>query len=291
MAIGPGLTEKIREVFDSLVACPSNDADLVRAEVSKMKADLLVVKDHDKELVKILDVLDYVIMNFEAKSSKESELTSYRKTACVLDILFRSTPLQLIDGEHSSEATKDARNVNMRAVDDDGEKKDLIGRKIDLIIKGSGVEMSSLEWKKPATTAKVIEQQRIKNIRTNSVMLHNLSKLVHHDNLFLLGMDWVGFIGVMFALIQVSDVHCVNIVGELVLPQTMNILEKFKDTLDLLYLFKQHNLNLLDVVTPFLERKAIENQLKMMTGSYKKPPVRHAPTTFFTPKKKRERNN
>lgn len=62
-----------------------------------MKADLLVVKDHDKELVKMLDVLDYVIMNFEAKSSKESELTCYRKTACVLDILFRSTPLRLIE--------------------------------------------------------------------------------------------------------------------------------------------------------------------------------------------------
>ncbi|KAL7318415.1 hypothetical protein PS15m_001665 [Mucor circinelloides] len=62
----------------------------------------------------------------------------------VTDILFRSTPLRLIDGEHSSEATKDARNVNMRAVDDD-EKKGLIGRKIDLIIKGSLVEMCSSE--------------------------------------------------------------------------------------------------------------------------------------------------
>jgi hypothetical protein len=96
-------------------------------------------------------------------------------------------------GEHSSEATKDARNVNMRAVDDDDdEKKDLIGRKIDLIIKGSDIEISSSEWKKPTTTAKIIEQQRIKNIRTNSAMLHKLSKLVGHDNLFLLGMDWVG---------------------------------------------------------------------------------------------------
>lgn len=87
-------------------------------------------------------------------------------------------------GEHSSEATKGARNVNTRATDDD-EKKDLIGRRIDSIIKGSGVKMSSSEWKKPATTAKVIEQQRIKNIRTNNAILHNLPKLVHHDNLFL----------------------------------------------------------------------------------------------------------
>lgn len=80
----------------------------------------------------------------------------------------------------------------MRAADDDDEKNDLIGRKTDLIIKGSGVEMSSSEWKKPATTARTIEQQRIKNIRTNSAMLHNFTKLVPHDDLFLLGMDWVG---------------------------------------------------------------------------------------------------
>jgi hypothetical protein len=62
-----------------------------------MKADLLVVKDHDKELVKMLDVLDYLTINFEAKSSKESELTCYRKTAYILDVLFRSTPLKLIE--------------------------------------------------------------------------------------------------------------------------------------------------------------------------------------------------
>lgn len=96
-------------------------------------------------------------------------------------------------GEHSYEATKVARNINMKAVDDDDdEKKDLIGRKIDLIIKGSGLEMCSSEWKKTITTASIIEQQRIKNIRTNSAMLHKLYKLIDHDDLFLLGMDWVG---------------------------------------------------------------------------------------------------
>lgn len=88
---------------------------------------------------------------------------------------------------------------------------------------------------------------------------------------------------------QVSNAHCVNIAGEIILPQTMNTLERFKDTLNLLYLFKQHNLNLLDVVTPSIERKAIEDQLKMLSNSYKEPPVRHAPKTFFTPRRKREK--
>ncbi|KAI8887764.1 hypothetical protein K501DRAFT_174787, partial [Backusella circina FSU 941] len=100
-----------------------------------------------------------------------------------------------------------------------------------------------------------------------------------------------GFIGVMFSLTRVSDAHCVHIVGELVLPQSMNVLEMFKDTLNLLYLSKQHNLDLLDVVMPALERKVIEDQLKMMIGSYNEPLVRHALITFFTPKKKRERKN
>lgn len=59
----------------------------------------------------------------------------------------------------------------------------------------------------------------------------------------------------MFSLTQVSDAHCVHSVGELVLPQAMNVLEMFKDTLNLLYMFKQHNLNLLHVMTPALERK------------------------------------
>lgn len=95
----------------------------------------------------------------------------------------------------------------------------------------------------------------------------------------------------MFTLTQVSDAHCVHIVGGLVLPQNIYILDKFKDTLNLLYLFMKHNLNLLDIVSPFLEGKEIEDQLKMMSSSFKDPPVRHAPTTFFTPKRKRERRN
>lgn len=85
-------------------------------------------------------------------------------------------------GEHTSEATKEARNINKRAADDGDKKKGLIRRRIDFIIKGSGVEMSCSEWKKLATTAKVIEQPRIKNIRTNSAILPNLSDLGHHNN-------------------------------------------------------------------------------------------------------------
>lgn len=66
----------------------------------------------------------------------------------------------------------------------------------------------------------------------------------------------------MFSLTQVSDAYYAHIVGELFPPQTMNILEMFKDTINLLCLFKQHNLNLLEREIPAIERKVIEVQLK-----------------------------
>jgi hypothetical protein len=59
-------------------------------------------------------------------------------------------------GEHCSKATKDARNINMRYVEDEDDKKDLIGRKIDLVIQGSQTEISSSEWKKKDTTSIVL---------------------------------------------------------------------------------------------------------------------------------------
>ena len=95
-------------------------------------------------------------------------------------------------GEHCSKATKDARNINMRYVEDENDKKDLLGRKIDLVIQGSQTEISSSEWKKKNTTFRIIQEQRVKNLRTNSAMLHKLSKLIHKDDTFLCGMDWVG---------------------------------------------------------------------------------------------------
>lgn len=56
-------------------------------------------------------------------------------------------------------------------------------------------------------------------------------------------------------------------------------------------MLKQHSLNLLEVTTPALEKRAIEEQLKLMDSSYNGPTVRTIPMTFFTPKKKREKKN
>lgn len=116
----------------------------------------------------------------------------------------------MYSGEHSSDATKDARNTNKKAEDDDDDKKDLIGRKIDLIIKVSEVEVSSSERKKSKTTINVIQQQRIKNIRTNSAMLHKLSELAGHENLFLLGMDWVGKLHVKWVVLFLSQTKLIH---------------------------------------------------------------------------------
>lgn len=72
----------------------------------------------------------------------------------------------MIDGENCSRATKDAQQDNLKICSDEDETKKLIGRKIDLIIAKSGVELSTIEWKKSQTTRAMIEQKRIKNFRS-----------------------------------------------------------------------------------------------------------------------------
>ena len=56
------------------------------------RAELLIIKDHDKDLVRMLDVIDSIVMNFESNSSADSETTCYRKTAHILDIIFKTRP-------------------------------------------------------------------------------------------------------------------------------------------------------------------------------------------------------
>ncbi|KAG2189899.1 hypothetical protein INT46_008219 [Mucor plumbeus] len=222
-------------------------------------------------MVQLLDILEYLVMNIANNDpSNDSELTCYRKTAHALDILFRSTKLRMIDGEHCSKATKDARNINMRYVEDENDKKDLLGRKIDLVIQGSQTEISSSEWKKKNTTFRIIQEQRVKNLRTNSAMLHKLSKLIHKDDTFLCGMDWVGYVGFLFAISPVSDTHSVYSMGDLIF---------LKDTLDTLFKYKHHHQNLLKIIEPAYEKFEVRKRLNML----------RSPPTDSTPKRKRQK--
>lgn len=62
-----------------------------------------------------------------------------------------------------------------------------------MIVSDKGCELSSSEWKKQATSPLTIEQQHVKNIRTNASMLKKMLSLCGEDALMcVVGMEWLG---------------------------------------------------------------------------------------------------
>lgn len=100
----------------------------------------------------------------------------------------------IISGENCSQATKIAQQDNQKMCSDEDDTRRLVGRKIDLIIAKSGVELSSSEWKKDKTTPATIEQQRVKNTRVNCAMLNKILSLPidNASEISIFGMDWLG---------------------------------------------------------------------------------------------------
>ncbi|KAI9363301.1 hypothetical protein BD770DRAFT_215935 [Pilaira anomala] len=140
------------------------------AIVAFKKAILLIEETFDKELLQMLDILENILLNM----TRNLEHTAYRRAAPILDIIFNDAKFLMKDVENLSNITKDARMFNMSLCKDKDNKRNVIGRKTDLMMCSTGLELSSSEWKKVDTTTKLIEEQKAKNTRVNSVILNNI---------------------------------------------------------------------------------------------------------------------
>lgn len=247
-------------------------------------------------MMKMLDVLDYMLSTFSPLPiSKASELTWYRKLAHILDILFRKSGISLKNGELCCDATKVARNENRLLCEDENDKKTLLGRKIKLLLNAVCLDLSSSKWKKDGVAVSLGEQQQIKNERMNSAILKQLLKLsIDPDimsNCYVLAMDWIGVCGYLFTVKKFNDVHVAHHVGDLFLPALSSSFRDFQATLDLLFSFRNHHMNLRKIIKPAQQRQSALNTLRSYRNAA--PPLNEpsVPGTFFTPVKKLTKAN
>lgn len=92
----------------------------------------------------------------------------------------------------------------------------------------------------------------------------------------------------MFGIKSVLGAHIAYHLGDLVLSSSLACLQDFKDTLDLLYAFKKHQLRLKCIIEPAYHRKQATDTL----GHYKEvdlPDDDKMPKTLFSPVRKLNR--
>ncbi|KAG0735134.1 hypothetical protein G6F23_011810 [Rhizopus arrhizus] len=174
-----GLTTESNDIFDRIMDCGDNQLDILDF-IDGQKAQLSKTKRQHDQCYQMLLIVEQVVRNFSRWSTydDESELTLYRRFAALLDILFDSSDIIMIDGESVSKATKAAIDLN-KTIFTLGEQSPSYGRKIDLILKHSNgkkrVEVSSNEWKRMGVVADLKIKQQCKNLRTNACILHQLN--------------------------------------------------------------------------------------------------------------------
>lgn len=74
-------------------------------------------------------------------------------------------------------------------------------------------------------------------------------------NCYVLAMDWIGVCGYLFTVKKFNNVHVAHHVGDFVLPASSSSFRDFQATLDLLFSFRNHHINLRKIIEPAEQRQ------------------------------------
>ncbi|KAF7722249.1 hypothetical protein EC973_003499 [Apophysomyces ossiformis] len=317
----PGLSPSLQAFYRDLIRRGRNPAGklddrLLQLAVAKERVLLLENRNLDTEKLQVLDVVDMVVKHCQYNSSSnkvanDSELTFYRKFCKILDELLLGTNLDVLEyvgkrkGSHmciafdkfvcSGETTCKASKTIMKKHErlfDSKSSSNAFGRRIDLILSSRDVELSTSEWKKATVPVKVSIKQQGKNIRMNKAILTSLLDLPLSDEamdkVYTLGMDWTGPVGYMFKVSRLEDVFVASHVASMVMPETIDQLPSFLEILHVLCAWKNHHLDLKNVIVPAAIAKGQNELLSMLVASSSENPyLDMSPNVFYTPVKRR----
>ncbi|KAI8374350.1 uncharacterized protein BYT42DRAFT_474922, partial [Radiomyces spectabilis] len=117
----------------------------------------------------------------------ESESTSYRRFAVIMDCLFRGTKVKCMYNEAILNITS----------------ADTRGKKTDLLIKYGST-------------------QGCKNLRTNAAILNNIRSLdPRKSSTHVAAMDWLGSVGYLYLMADIDGLYYAQKIGILSLPKSL----------------------------------------------------------------------
>lgn len=133
------------------------------------------------------------------------------------------------------------------------------------------MEYSSSFW----TISEIDKPSRLKQqsyvIKANKSVLSVIMALPirpkEADHVFSVGMDWSGHLGYMFAVKSLDDVYVARTLSALIFPTYLDDLPSFVDTLNYLYAWRNHHLQLKDIVLPLLRKHRDNRRYEELCGT------------------------
>lgn len=164
--------------------------------VAKEKPSWLESNQTDSlQVLGIIDLLAKHCLSGSAicPNDTESELTSYRKFAKILDEILDDTMLNMLDGESACKASKSIEKTHRKIYGSNIPLNNGFVRRIDLILATKNIELSTSEWKRNKIPPVKCLQQQTKNTLMNKAMLTYLLDLplneADSDRVLTFGMD------------------------------------------------------------------------------------------------------
>ncbi|CAO3646841.1 unnamed protein product [Mucor hiemalis] len=306
LSIAPplGLTPDSKEFLRVLIESSKDESGAInfkQLRINVVTEKLSAINDDNVDLVKLLDIIDIVVKDLvidvrAVQDNSESELTSYRKVATILDMLFKNSGINLLDGETTCKASKSIARNQENIYGDTIPLNRGFGRRIDLLLSSKGIELSTNEWKRKKTTHDILITQQTKNIRMNKAILTKLHELPIEErslqNTYTMSMDWVGSKGYTFAVKKVDDIYIALSLKTISMPIYLFQLPEFVNTLDTLYSWSHHQVKLQEVVLPAAIAKEDEDLFSEVTANNiaDEGNVLGSPNVYLTPTKSRKSN-
>ncbi|KAG0184925.1 hypothetical protein DFQ28_010230 [Apophysomyces sp. BC1034] len=278
-----GLNKDAHKVYDKILDVFETGGCLEDAliVIDALKKPLLERKERDSDMYRMLKIVEHVLGYLYACKDGDSEATVYRRIAMILDELFCGTDVMLAD-----ECTKNTRLYNDMVFGTSSESS--FGRKIDLLIKygeNQELEISSNEFKKNGVTPAMATVQQCKNLRVNGTILDALQRLNARKPVKqVVAMDWLGYVGYMFTLLDINGVYFGEKIGVLLLPKSVMDLRSFINTMDILFCYKRFVISLgQEALSAWNNRQNMDILREVIDVSNSSPSGQDQHHIFFTP--------
>ncbi|SAM06020.1 hypothetical protein [Absidia glauca] len=257
--LGTGMSASSKKLYDDMLAEGTNEdnkLDKKQLRIAITKAKLSALESEDTDNIQHLDIMETVLANCHSDatflpSAYATDLPTFRKFMNVLDDMVDDTMLDIVDTEETPWITNLTIPLNFG-----------LRRRI---IAGKTMEYSSSFWTISEPSKSSGRKEQSYAIRMNKKILSHLSHFKElpirpeeADHVFPVAMGWSGHLGYMFAVKSLDDVYVARHLSTLILPTYLDDLPSFVNTLDYLYAWRNHHLQLNDILIP-LKRKQLNN--------------------------------
>ncbi|ORX58857.1 hypothetical protein DM01DRAFT_1208186 [Hesseltinella vesiculosa] len=146
---------------------------------------------------------------------------------------------------------------------------DFLGRQMDVNAASSGVAISTNVWTSDDTPEAFLAEQHCRSYHASKSLLKSIQRLPFDRDvaktLGCIAMDWTGSVGYSYAMFLLEDdVYFTLPCADLFIPTYVSDLPEFFTTLDALFVWKNDQIDMMNIVMPMVLKQKRQSKLDLL---------------------------